>query len=102
MSILYAKPTNLAVDCYSLGPVSKFKILEALQSSFGLRYELLSGDAANSPTGHKPFYYSLNKKAAQFGYSPAISSLDTVISQIDILMRDRNIPLSNSLNGDFS
>jgi hypothetical protein len=35
-------------------------------------------------TGKKPLYYSLNKKAADFGYEPQYSSMDGLIKEFQV------------------
>ncbi len=78
-AILMAPPTNDVIDCYSKAPVEKAELLHALQSAFGLRYEVSPGQASVNATGHKPCYYSLNRRARSFGYTPKFSSLDGVL-----------------------
>ena len=79
VSALLASPaTNTAVDCYSKAPIEKPKLLHALKNLFGLNYELVSSVSVINSTGLKPYYYSLNKKAADYGYEPSLSSLDGI------------------------
>lgn len=80
--VLRAPAQNAALDCYSRAPVDKATLLAAMAQHFGLRYEVLAGLAAPlNATGAKPHYYSLNRRAAQFGYRPAYSSLDCVLAE---------------------
>lgn len=77
--LLAAQPQNTAVDCYSARPVDKIVLLEALAKDFGLRYEFATGfEAPINATGAKRLYYSTFRKAAEFGYRPKYSSLDTL------------------------
>lgn len=82
-SILNAPPTNAAVDCYSLAPIDKFSLLDAMQARFGLQYEVL--DLA-PVAGYKLKYYSLNRFAEHFGYYPSMSSLDGILLESDKLL----------------
>jgi len=80
--LLAAPPANCAVDCYSREPIDKPSLLQAMAERFGLRYEVVGGTtAAVNATGAKPHYYSLNRKAAEFGYQPARSSLEGIVAE---------------------
>jgi nucleoside-diphosphate-sugar epimerase len=80
-SLLAAPPINVAVDCYSREPIDKPKLLAALQEKFGLQYEVIEAAAGVNATGNKPNYYSLNTRAADFGYQPGLTSLDSVLME---------------------
>lgn len=85
--LLAADPHNTAVDCYSAAPVEKKVLLTALSEQFGLRYEIVPGLAAPvNATGIKAHYYSTYRKAADFGYEPQYSSLDTLRVEISALL----------------
>jgi nucleoside-diphosphate-sugar epimerase len=86
--VLAAPAQNCAVDCYTRAPVDKPTLLQAMAGRFGLRYEVSAPDAsvAVNATGAKPYYYSLNRKAAEFGYQPAYSSLDCVLTETAALL----------------
>jgi nucleoside-diphosphate-sugar epimerase len=87
-AILTAQATNLVVDCYSKAPVEKFVLLEALQQRFGLKYEVVQTDEGINSTGSKQYYYSLNRQAELFGYSPCMPSLEGIIFEIEILLKN--------------
>ena len=90
-AVLAAPPTNAVVDCYSRAPVDKFSLLQAMQERFGLRYEIDESGAGVNATGLKPRYYSLNRRAADFGYAPRLTSIDGVEQESEkILARDRH------------
>lgn len=76
--VLAAAPDNLALDCYSAAPVEKFDLLRAMHTEFGLNYEVTAAEAGINATGAKTHYYSNNRRAAQFGYHPAMTSLDGI------------------------
>jgi nucleoside-diphosphate-sugar epimerase len=78
-ALLLAPATNVAVDVYSRAPIDKPTLLNAMQEKFGLRYEIIESSAGVKATGGKPYYYSLNKRAAEFGYQPNLTSLDSII-----------------------
>jgi nucleoside-diphosphate-sugar epimerase len=82
-SILGSPARNCAVDCYSKKPVDKPTLLKAMQQEFGLQYEVVSPSrrVAVNATGAKPHYYSTNRIAAEFGYEPAYSSLECIITE---------------------
>lgn len=78
-SLLTAPPANASVDCYSRAPIDKPTLLAAMQEQFGLRYEIAEAAVGVNATGSKPHYYSLNTRAADFGYQPGLTSLDGVL-----------------------
>ncbi len=80
-SILSASPANTSVDCYSRAPINKKQLLIAMQENFGLSYEIKEKLIIINATGNKSHYYSLNKKAEDFGYFPNITSLDGVLQE---------------------
>lgn len=81
--ILQAPACNEAIDCYSLAPVGKFDLLEALGEQFGLKYRVTGHQARVDATGAKAHYYSHNRKAEKlFGYIPAENSLSGVMREI--------------------
>jgi nucleoside-diphosphate-sugar epimerase len=78
---------NSVIDCYTREPIEKFELLGAMKEKFGLDYEISSTykNEVNA-TGKKSNYYSLNHKAADFGYLPAYSALDTVITEASVIL----------------
>lgn len=80
-ALLTAPAANAVVDCYTLGPIDKPSLLTAMQEKFGLRYEIAGTSASVNATGGKPYYYSLNTRAAAFGYRPALTSLDGIMKE---------------------
>ena len=79
-ALLSSPSTNDAVDCYSRAPIDKPNLLAAMQEKFGLRYEITESSGINA-TGVKPHYYSLNTRAADFGYQPSVTSLEGVLQE---------------------
>lgn len=80
--LLAAPPANTAVDCYTRAQIDKPTLLAAMREQFGLRYEIVAAVAGVNATGSKPHYYSLNKRAADFGYQPAFTSLEGIVQEI--------------------
>jgi len=89
VAVLLASPvTNVAVDCYSKAPIDKLTLLAAMQEQFGLRYEIIESTASVNATGGKPYYYSLNTRAADFGYAPHLTSLEGILIEArEVLLR---------------
>jgi len=82
--VILSSPTiNVAVDCYSLAPIDKPSLLTAMQEKFGLQYETTKATASVNATGGKPHYYSLNTRAADFGYQPRLASLEGVMIEVE-------------------
>ncbi len=74
LALLTAPKTNTVVDCYSLSPIDKPKLLQMMQENFGLKYEIIKTGASVNAFGSKPYYYSLNTIAEDFGYQPSLTS----------------------------
>lgn len=84
--LLVASAANTAVDCYSRAPIDKPALLAAMQQRFGLRYEIVEATTGINATGNKPHYYSLNTRAADFGYQPGLSSLEGVLQEMEKML----------------
>ncbi len=80
-ALLSAPEANAAVDCYSLAPIDKQSLLAVMQKEFGLCFEITETTASVNATGAKPYYYSLNNRAAEFGYQPSMTSLEGVLQE---------------------
>lgn len=85
-ALLTASGANAAVDCYTRAPIDKPKLLSAMQENFGLRYEIAEAASINA-TGDKPHYYSLNNRAADFGYQPDLTSLEGVLMETAAILK---------------
>lgn len=85
--LLDGPAANVAVDAYSLAPVEKFELLGAMRAEFGLRYEVVSSPLPIGATGTKPEYYSVYRRAAEFGYQPTLTSLDGVMTEARALLQ---------------
>ncbi len=81
-ALLHSRPENTSVDCYSRAPIDKLTLLAAAQEKFGLRYQIQDKGANVNATGTKPFYYSLNTRACDFGYAPTFTSLEGIETEI--------------------
>lgn len=77
-ALLSTPATNAAIDCYSRAPVNKPDLLIAMKEKFGLKFEVTEASISVNATGGKPHYYSLNKRAAEFGYQPGLTSLEGI------------------------
>ena len=85
-ALLMSPATNTVVDCYSKAPIDKPTLLAAMQEQYGLQYEMVSTVIAINATGSKPYYYSQNTRAADFGYLPTMTSLEGVIEEMNALL----------------
>jgi len=85
-ALLTAPAANAAVDCYSKSPVGKQALLSAMQDNFNLRYKFAESATAINATGAKPHYYSLNTRAADFGYQPRLTSLEGVLQEAEVIL----------------
>lgn len=89
-SLLAAPATNAVVDCYSLAPIDRQTLLAAMQEKFGLQYEITVANSSVNATGNKPHYYSLNKRAADFGYIPTLTSLEGVLLEAKAILQGKS------------
>ena len=78
-ALLASPAVNEVVDCYSKAPIDKPTLLTAMQEQFGLCYEIVEATAGVNATGGKTHYYSLNTRAADFGYVPSLTSLEGIL-----------------------
>jgi nucleoside-diphosphate-sugar epimerase len=85
--IIAAKPANAAVDCFTLEPLDKSGLLLAMQEQFGLKFEISNSVSLVNATGGKPFYYSMNRRAEEFGYRPSLTSLEGVSKEVESYLR---------------
>lgn len=89
-TLLASPATNTSVDCYSKAPIDKPTLLAAMQDEFGLCYDASDMAGGVNATGSKPYYYSLNARAADFGYLPSLTSLDGILIETrELLLRVR-------------
>ena len=89
IAILNSPATNSVVDCYTKEPVDKPTLLDSMQENFGLQYELVKSHSGVNATGTKPHYYSMNKRAAEFGYASKYTSLECIILNLVKLKNER-------------
>ena len=85
--LLSFSAANAAVDCYSRAPIDKQNLLTAMQDQFGLQYEITHTNVSVNATGNKPHYYSLNTRAADFGYQPTLTSLKGIVKEAKIILQ---------------
>lgn len=67
-------------------PVDKPTLLAEMQRQFGLRYEIAEAPAAVNATGIKPHYYSLNRRAVDFGYIPTKTSIEGILEEARVIL----------------
>lgn len=93
-AILAAPATNTVVDAYSKAPIDKPTLLAAMHEKFDLKYEIVQTDAGVNATGGKPHYYSLNMRAAECGYLPALTSLQSVLEEASHMLNLHNFHIN--------
>jgi len=89
-TLLSAPAINAVVDCFSRSPIDKPNLLAMMQQEFGLRYETTDATVSVNATGGKAHYYSLNTRAADFGYLPALTSLEGILKEATVLLNVKN------------
>jgi len=80
-------PFNAAIDAYSRAPVSKFELLDYFSKAHGLKYRIKNKLNFVCPTGEKNVYCSNSRKAADLGYIPKYSSIDTVKEEASFILK---------------
>jgi len=86
--LLATDRVNTVVDAYSRSPIDKLSMLEAMKNKFGLRLSLTETSIAEiNATGLKPNYYSLNRYAEKFGYTPTKGSLECLLLESELLLQ---------------
>ena len=85
--LLKAPAANAVVDCYSLAPIDKISLLDAMQESFGLTYKYVTESGLGKASVIKSNYYSLNRQAAKFGYQPKLTALEGVLKEAEFILR---------------
>ena len=85
-AILTSPATNTALDCFTKAPIDKISLLGILKIKFGLKYEIVQSKVGLNTTGTKPHYYSLNKRAEDYGYRPMLNSLDGILNETNIIV----------------
>lgn len=95
VNVMLAAPldTNTVIDCYSLAPIDKPTLLSSMHEKFSLQYEITEARTGANATGSKPRYYSLNTRAADFGYKPRLASIDCIINETNTFLSLLNIDL---------
>jgi nucleoside-diphosphate-sugar epimerase len=86
-ALIESPATNASIDCYSKSPIDKPVLLAAMQENFGLRYEIAEVTTSVNAAGGKPHYYSLNTRAADFGYQPTLTSLEGILIETKELLQ---------------
>ncbi|WP_334072093.1 MULTISPECIES: NAD(P)-dependent oxidoreductase [Paenibacillus] len=78
---------NAAYDAYSLEPVTKFELLDYFISEHNLHVQYRHDEPSQSQsvTGAKNNYYSINKSAAEIGYTPNYSSMQCIADVVNLL-----------------
>ena len=77
---------NTAVDMYSRAPISKDLLVEHMKERYGLRVLVREQPVAQA-TGVKENYYSTNLEAYTLGYSPKLTSIQTIFEEADKLIQ---------------
>ena len=86
MAVLGKTNVNLAIDCYTKSPVDKYTLLSEFSKRYGLKVSIIENHAHINATGIKVNYFSRNKIASGFGYSPKFSSLEGLVYQLDKIL----------------
>jgi nucleoside-diphosphate-sugar epimerase len=85
-AILTSPANNDVLDCYSKAPVDKLTLLAVMQEKFGLKFEISGTNVSINATGSKSHYYSINKRALDFGYVPTLTSLMCIEKELKMFL----------------
>jgi nucleoside-diphosphate-sugar epimerase len=87
--IIQAPPVNMAIDVSSKETISVNELVLNMMEKYGLKIEREAPiEALKSPTGTKPWYYSSNRSYEHFGWAPSLTSLETIILEMDKIFVD--------------
>ncbi|MGN5006716.1 NAD-dependent epimerase/dehydratase family protein [Aeromonas sp. 96A] len=87
VNLLIAKNiTNRAFDCYSMEHVDKLTLLAAIKEKFGLQYKFTEQQRSSDSRKGRLYYYPRHKMAAEIGYIPVHSSLDSVLDEMAYIL----------------
>jgi len=78
---------NTAFDISSKAPVSKHELIAFFETRYKLKTEYTDALSTHHATGAKSVYYSVNKMAESFGFSPQFTSLETIESETTFLIK---------------
>jgi nucleoside-diphosphate-sugar epimerase len=85
-AIINFKSINIALDCYTKYPISKFELLSKLKDKFGLYYKISKRVEIIDAAKTKINYFSTNKLAKSMGYIPSKTSIDGLINEINLIV----------------
>lgn len=71
-----------AFDVYSRAPVRRSDLLARVAERWPLGYTVREDGGPVSPTGVKPAYYSVSRRAHALGYEPRFASIETLEREI--------------------
>jgi len=77
---------NTAVDIYSRSPISKDLLIDYMKDRYELKV-LMRNAPLHAATGVKENYYSTNLDAYSLGYSPTLTSIQTIFEEADKLIQ---------------
>lgn len=87
-ALLCSPAQNTVVDCYTKAPIDKPALLAGLQERFGLQYKTTQANVSVNATGSKAHYYSLNTRAADFGYQPTFTAFEGVVKEMQTILQE--------------
>jgi nucleoside-diphosphate-sugar epimerase len=79
---------NTALDVISAKPATKTEILDLFSREYGLRYQIQKSSGSASGTGTKRVYYSEYNKAADLGFLPKFSTVETLRREAAYILRN--------------
>lgn len=90
--LIKAPLNNTVVDCYSREPIDKTSLLVNMEKAFGLKYKAIDAtkEVVVNATNTKSYYYSINKKAEQFNYTPLLSSWECLLRESSAILSPPN------------
>ena len=84
--LFFQLSSKLFLICCNRYVVNKLREIAAVQDKFGLQYAITEAFACVNAKDSKPHYYSLNTRAAGFGYQSAFTSIEGVTLEMEKIM----------------
>lgn len=89
------KNINCSVDLISKAPITKYEILKLAEKEWGLKYQVCENLTFLNSSGMKNNYYSENNIYNSLNFSPKYSSAETIIRELDYLVKNKHLLLKN-------
>jgi nucleoside-diphosphate-sugar epimerase len=96
-AVMDSPPHNTSIDVYSAAPILKTEMLEVLTRQFSLMIDFISDAPINTAATYKFNYFTKDKRAADFGFSPGRASERVIVEELCSLLAASKSQLGGTL-----